>query len=157
MCAVAAPSQSTLIDFNLTSDVAPGFYRANPAQLRFTQSHASPFFSKGGTIDSLVADLRAGRVTPEQVGSPLQVAIYEGKPFSMDNRRLVAFNHAGITEVPIEIVSLKDRLVAQRFTSRFDPIGGEGLNIVITPSSARFQAQQTLKDYELIKGIQLGR
>ena len=79
--------------------MAPGFYRANPAQLRFTQSDASPFFSKGGTIDSLVGDLRAGRVTADQVGDPLQVVMHQGKPFSIDNRRVVAFSQAGVRKL----------------------------------------------------------
>lgn len=53
-------SRAGLVDL-FAGDVAPGFYRADPAQIRFTQSDASPFFSKGGTIDSLVSDLGSGR------------------------------------------------------------------------------------------------
>ncbi|MBX9432000.1 hypothetical protein ACI2UZ_08050 [Ralstonia nicotianae] len=153
-----APPESgpALIDLSASGDVAPGFYRANPAQLRFTQSDASPFFSKGGTIDNLVADLRSGKVTPDQVGDPLQVVMHDGVPFSIDNRRLVAFNTAGIDNVPIQVVSLEDPAVAARFFDRFDSIGGTGQNIVITPSSGRTAAQQLLKDFGLIKGVQLG-
>ncbi|MEN8517159.1 LysM peptidoglycan-binding domain-containing protein [Burkholderia sp. RS02] len=144
-----------LVDLS-SGDVTPGFYRADPAKIRFTQSDASPFFSKGGTIDSLVSDLRSGKVTADQVGNPLQVVMHEGLPFSIDNRRLVAFNLAGVRGVPIQIVTLDNPAVAARFFDRFDPIGGVGKNIVIAPSSARTPAQLLLRDSGLIKGVQLG-
>ena len=153
---VNSAGRNELVDFSTVENVAPGFYRANPSQLRFTQSDASPFFSNGGTIDSLVTDLRSGKVFPEQVGDPLQVVMYGGKPFSIDNRRLLSFNQAGVDDVPIQVMSLKDPVAANRFFSRFDPIRGEGLNIVITPSLGRTAAQQLLKDYGLIRGVQLG-
>ena len=159
-CSVAT-NRGVLVDLS-SGEVAPGFYRADPRQLRFTQSDASPNFIDPvtkkpiGTIDSLVADLRAGKVTPDQVGKPLQVVMYEGKPFSIDNRRLTAFNLAEVRDVPIEVVSLKDAGVAKRFFDRFDPIRGEGLNIVITPTSGRTAAQTLLRDQGLIKGKQLG-
>ncbi len=148
-------SRAGLVDLS-TGDVAPGFYRADPAQIRFTQSDASPFFSKDGTIDSLVSDLRSGKVIADQVGNPLQVVMHDGLPFSIDNRRLVAFNLAGVRDVPIEIVTLDNPAVAARFFDRFDPIGGVGKNIVIAPSSARTPAQLLLRDSGLIKGVQLG-
>jgi hypothetical protein len=53
-------------------------------------------------------------------------------------------------------VSLKDAGVAKRFFDRFDPIRGEGFNIVITPTSGRTAAQTLLRDQGLIKGNQLG-
>jgi hypothetical protein len=146
----------SVVDFSTGESFAPGYYRADPRQLRFTQSDASPNFvdrttgKSIGTIDSLVSDLRAGRVTADQVGSPLQVVMHDGKPFSIDNRRLVAFNAAGVADVPIEIVSLKDPAVASRFRYRFDPIRGEGLNIVITPTSGRTAAQILMRDMGLI-------
>ncbi|WP_175875910.1 LysM peptidoglycan-binding domain-containing protein [Burkholderia sp. BCC0097] len=148
-------SRAGLVDLS-AGDVAPGFYRADPAQIRFTQSDASPFFSKGGTIDSLVSDLRSGKVIADQVGNPLQIVMHEGLPFSIDNRRLVAFNLAGVRDVPIQIVTLDNPAVAARFFDRFDPIGGVGKNIVIAPSSARTPAQLLLRDSGLIKGVQLG-
>ncbi|WLE58835.1 LysM peptidoglycan-binding domain-containing protein [Burkholderia plantarii] len=148
-------SRAGLVDLS-AGDVAPGFYRADPAQIRFTQSDASPFFSKGGTIDSLVSDLRSGKVIADQVGNPLQVVMHEGLPFSIDNRRLVAFNLAGVRDVPIQVVTLDNPAVAARFFDRFDPIGGVGKNIVIVPSSARTAAQLLLRDSGLIKGVQLG-
>ncbi|MDN8618028.1 Ig-like domain repeat protein [Variovorax ginsengisoli] len=152
--------EGTFVDFARGESVAPGFYRADPRQLRFTQSDASPNFVDRagrsiGTIDSLVSDLRAGRVSADQVGSPLQVVMHEGKPFSIDNRRLVAFNTAEARNVPIQVVSLKDPGVSARFFDRFDPIRGEGWNIVITPTSGRTAAQMLMRDQGLINGVQL--
>ncbi|WP_123863450.1 hypothetical protein [Burkholderia plantarii] len=104
----------------------------------------------------MVSDLRSGRVTADQVGNPLQVVMHERLPFSIDNRRLVAFNLAGVSDVPIKIVTLENSAVAARFFDRFDPIGGVGKNIVITPSPGRTPAQMLLRDLRLIKGVQLG-
>jgi hypothetical protein len=137
----------------LAGDLAPGFYRANPAELRFSQSTASPNFSKGGTINDLVADLNNG-LRPEQVGGgPLQVVMRDGVPFSMDNRRLVAFNAAGAKDIPIEVVNLRDPSVAARFADRFDPIAGQGKMIVVVPNSGRTAAQQLLYDNSLIRRL----
>ena len=99
-------------------------------------------------------DLKVGNVTPDDL-DPIQVAIYQVKPFSIDNRRLVAFNVAGVKDIPIEIVSLNDPKVSQRFFDRFDPIDNEGIDIVITSTRGRNAAQQLLKDYGKINGIQL--
>lgn len=135
----------------LAGDLAPGFYRANPAELRFSQSTASPNFGKGGTISDLVSDLNNG-LRPEQVGGgPLQVVMRDGVPFSMDNRRLVAFNAAGIRDNPIEVVSLKDPSVAARLAGRFDPIGGQGKMIVVVDNAGKSAAQQLLYDNRLIR------
>jgi len=145
------------IDFATAGDVAPGYYRADPSQLRFTQPDASPFFSRGGTIDDTINALRSGAITADQVGSPLQIVIQDGIPFSIDNRRLVTFNTAGVNDIPIQVMSLDDPVVAQRFFSRFDPIGGTGEYIVITPSKGRDAAPQLLKDHGLINGFQIGK
>jgi len=136
----------------------PGVYRASPRSLRFTQSDASPFFSKGGRIDDLVRDLRAGRVSPEAVGDgPIQVVQRGDRLFSLDNRRLAAFQQAGIDDIPIEIVSLRNPVVNRRFFTRFDPIDGEGLQLVLATSKQREAAQRLLVQYRKIKGIQLPR
>ena len=156
-------NRGTILDFSAGETVAPGFYRADPKQLRFSQSDASPNFIDPvtrqpiGTIDSLVGDLRAGRITAAQVGKPLEIVMYEGKPFSLDNRRLVGIIMAEVPDVPIQIRSFKEPAVAGRFFDRFDPIRGEGLNIVITPASGRTAAQTLLRDQGLIKGVQLGK
>lgn len=62
---------------------------------------------------------------------------------------------AEVPDVPIQVMSLKDPIVAYRFFERFGPIGGEGLDILVTPTSGRTTAQQLLKNYGLIKGVKL--
>ncbi len=74
-----------------------------------------------------------------------------GVPFSMDNRRLIAFNAAGVNEIPIQVVSLRDPAVARRFADRFDPIAGQGKLIVVVPNSSKTAAQQLLYDNRLIR------
>ena len=145
------PPQGAFVDFAMIDDIAPGFYRTHPGQLRFTQPTASPNFGGGGTIDDLIRDLNNG-LTPDQVrGGPLQILMQDGVPFSIDNRRLVGFNAAGVSDIPIEIVSLADPMVAERFVSRFDPIGGEGRFTVIVPRSGRTAAEQLLFEQGLIR------
>lgn len=142
---LVGPAESApWVDFSRVDGVSPGFYRADPRQLRFTQPTASPNFSNGGTIDSLVADLRAGRVRPDQVGDPLRVVLVEGRPFSFDNRRLVSFNAAGVDNVPIQVMGLEDAAFASRFRQRFNPILGEGQQVVIAKSADQKAAQQLL-------------
>lgn len=80
---------------------------------------------------------------------------YDGKLFSLDNRRLATFHHAGVEDIPIEMVSLKNQKVYERFIERFDPIDGEGLDIIFATSKQRESAQQLLLDYGKIQGIQL--
>lgn len=140
------------VDFSRVDSVAPGFYRADPRQLRFTQATASPNFSTGGhTIASTADDLRLGRVTPEQLGDPLRVMMVDGKPFSFDNRRLVSYNLAEMDSVPIQVMGMEDAAFASKFFQRLDPIRGEGLQVVIAKSAEQKAAQQQLYELGLIK------
>ena len=84
----------------------------------------------------------------------MKVVIRDGVPFSMDNRRLVAFNAAGVKDIPIEVVSLKDPSIAERFFGRFDPIAGQGKMIVVAPKSDRPAVKQLLFDHGLIRKAQ---
>lgn len=128
-----------IIDFSRGEALAPGFYRADPSQLRFMQPTVSPNFSAGGTIDTLAADLRAGRITPDTVnGGPLRVVMVDGQPFSFDHRRLVSYNMAGVQDVPIRVMNLADDPVfAGQVRDRFNPIRGEGQQVVVVPSTGR--------------------
>lgn len=131
-------SGSSFIDFDTAGDVAPGLYRADPRQLRFMQPTVSPNYSTGGhTIASTADDLRVGRVTPDQLGDPLRVVMIDGKPFSFDNRRIVSYNLADVGDVPIQVMGLDDAAFAARVDRRLSPIGGEGLRVIVTPSSER--------------------
>jgi hypothetical protein len=145
------------LDIANVNDYAPGFYRANPKDLRFTQSDGSPFFSDGRTVSDLVDSLRNNRVTPYQVGDPLQVVNVDGKLFSIDNRRLGAFNLAKADDVPVQLVSLDDPIVSQRFFDRFDSIDSEGWQMVWSTSKQRTDTQQLLLNFGKIKGVQLDK
>jgi hypothetical protein len=139
---------------NSIETLSLGFTRENIQNLRFSQSDASPFFSDGGRVDTLVDALQSGKLTPDDLPA-LQVVQLEGKLFSINNRRLAAYSLAGVDDIPIEVVSLKDASIAKRFFSRFDPINGEGFDIVIATSKQRESAQRLLREYDMIKGIQL--
>ena len=102
------------------------------------QPTVSPNFSTGGyTIASTADDLRLGRVTPEQLGDPLRVVMIDGKPFSFDNRRVLSYNMAGTRDVPIQVLGLDDPAFAVKVDARFNPIEGQGLRVVVVPSSER--------------------
>jgi hypothetical protein len=62
---------------------------------------------------------------------------------------------AGLNSIPVEVVSLKDPLVLKRFESRFDPIDGEGQNIVFVTSKMRKETQKLLFNFGKIEGRQL--
>jgi hypothetical protein len=131
-------SATAFIDFNAVDDIAPGFYRTDPRQLRFMQPTVSPNYSAGGrTIASTADDLRLGRVTPEQLGDPLRVVMIDGKPFSFDNRRVLSYNLADVSDAPIQVMGLDDPVFAARVDARFNPIEGQGLRVVVTPSGER--------------------
>lgn len=91
--------------------------------------------------------------SPDFVVNPLRVIIEDGKAFSLDNRRLVAFNAAGVDNVPIQIISRSDPSIATllRNPTRMNPIGGEGRYIVIARKADQSAARQLLLERGLIK------
>jgi len=152
--AAALGQSAKLIDRFGVLSTKPAWRMMDPREIRFTQSDASPNFSKGGTIDELVGGLRQGTISPMDL-PPIQVVKYQGKWFSIDNRRLVAFNLAGVDKIPVQVVSLKDTAVLDKLRLRFDPVDQEGKYIVIATSKERLEAQQVLHQYGKIKGINL--
>jgi len=143
----------SLLDLSSVTDISPGLYRVDPTQLRFSQHVASPNFSSGGTISDLVAELRAGKSVDDVRGGPLRVIIEDGKAFSLDNRRLVAFNAARVESVPIQVLSRSDETVSTllRNPTRFAPIAGEGQYIAIAPAAEQSAAWQLLRQNGLIR------
>jgi YD repeat-containing protein len=141
-----------LIDFNNVGEVAPGLYRADPKQLRFMQPTVSPNYSEGGyTVTSTADDLRAGRITPEQLGDPLRVVMIDGKPFSFDNRRLLSYSLADMSDVPIQVMGLDDPVFAAKVDKRFNPIRNEGLQVVVVPSAERGATTSELYQLGLVR------
>jgi len=144
--------KDAFVDLTKTTDIAPGFYRVDPKHLRFGQHIASPNFSTGGTISDLVAELAAGK-SPNAVGKPLRILIEDGKAFTLDNRRLVAFNGAGLDSVAIQVVDKSDPEIFNmlRNPTRLNPIGGEGKSIVIAQQADQAEARRLLRMHGLIK------
>jgi hypothetical protein len=67
----------------------------DPALVRFSQNSVKGSFSDGGTIDELAAGLRDGSINPADV-PPIRVVERDGELFTLDNRRLLAFQRAGV-------------------------------------------------------------
>jgi RHS repeat-associated protein len=124
--------------------------RMGPYEIRFSQPTVSRFFSDGNTIQSTMMELRAGKpVTDLPV---IRVADYKGQVFTLDNRRLLAFQSAGVDSIPVQFVSLKDPKIAEEFFNKLNPING-GLMIVITNSTkkGRAPAERLLRKHGKIK------
>jgi hypothetical protein len=119
--------------------------RANPDEIRFTQDTASPNYSDGRTISETIEGLKINPEKAETI-SPIRVVENDGKFWTLDNRRLVAFQNARIKEIPVIIESLTSPKILKEFTKKFAPIEG-GKKIVIATKAQRGEAQRLLRDY----------
>lgn len=72
---------------------------ANPREIRFTQDSISQNFRDGSSVFDLSESLRTGQVIPSDI-PPIRVFERDGNLYSLDNRRLAAFQMAGV-DVPI--------------------------------------------------------
>jgi len=73
--------------------------------------------------------------------------MYDKSPFSIDNRRFVAFNLAGVNDVPIRIVSQEDPAVAARFFDRFDSAArGRTLSLHPVPAAPQRRCRSEIWD-----------
>ncbi len=72
----------------------------DPARIRFSQRSVSPAFkdARFGAVHDLARRLKNGEVVPTAM-EPIRIVLKNGKVFSLDNRRLKAFQDAGI-DVP---------------------------------------------------------
>jgi hypothetical protein len=121
--------------------------RANPHDIRFTQDTISPYFSdRPGTINDTIQALREGRITPDDI-PPIKVVEYKGQLWTLDNRRLASFQYAGVQDIPIIRVDLRDPKIRVEFDKKHSPIEG-GRKIVIVPRRDRAEAQRLLREYE---------
>ena len=106
-------------------------------------------------MNNLINDLRSGKISAYDI-PPIQVVQQNGKLFSLDNRRLLAFNSAGVDKIPIQIVSLDNAAIKIKFRERLRPIRDEGNYAVIVNRAQRAASLELLKEYNLIKGINRG-
>ncbi|WP_299582872.1 fibronectin type III domain-containing protein [uncultured Microbulbifer sp.] len=91
----------------------------NPKAIRFTQDSIKSTFKNGQKVRDLSYDLKSGKLTADDV-PPIRVLIRAGKIYSLDNRRLKAFQEAGS---PIRVRPATPLEIATRsfkFTSRND-------------------------------------
>ena len=68
----------------------------DPSLVRFTQSSIKNEFSDGRAVDDLVIELREGTVEPSSV-PPIRTFEVNGQLYTLDNRRLYAYQRAGIS------------------------------------------------------------
>ncbi|MCS6863481.1 MAG: hypothetical protein NZS48_00190 [Gemmata sp.] len=68
----------------------------DPMKIRFSQDSIKGSFKDGGNVHQLAADLIAGKVDPNSI-PPIRLVERDGKIYTLDNRRLKAFQEAGIT------------------------------------------------------------
>lgn len=114
----------------------------NPYSIKFTQFSVSQNFNSNGTINDLISGLRSGQIKVTDIPT-IRVVEYEGKLFTLDNRRLVAFQNAGLQSIPIEKVSLGRSEILKEFRNKYRPING-GRNIVVLDSSERKNIERDL-------------
>ena len=77
----------------LGKEAAEGFI--NPNAVRFRQDTAKASFRNGGTIQEMADGLRSGALRADSVPA-IRLVEREGKLFTLDNRRLEAFQRAGM-------------------------------------------------------------
>ncbi len=101
---ISTTSSGSFVATEAASLADEGFI--NPSSIRFSQNSVSPNFSAGGSIDDLAAGLRNGSVSPADVP---QIRIFEsnGQWMTLDNRRLVAFQQAGV-DVPYRLATAEE-------------------------------------------------
>jgi hypothetical protein len=100
----------------------------NPATVRFSQKGVSPTFKNGNTLEETVAAL-TDPANPLSASDfpPIRLVENDGNMYTLDNRRLVAFQQAGLTEVPYAMATPEEVL---KESWKFDP-GTDGTSIKI--------------------------
>ncbi|MFJ2632323.1 polymorphic toxin-type HINT domain-containing protein [Streptomyces sp. NPDC087422] len=91
----------------------------DPSLVRFSQDTVSPRFGSGETIEQTAAGLRSGYSKPEDLPT-VRLQYKDGNLFSLDNRRLVAFQKAGI-QMPFRMATPEEIAgEAWKFTTKND-------------------------------------
>ena len=119
------------------------------SNIKFSQPTISQNFSKNGQINDLIAGLKSGKVKPSDVPA-IRVVERNGELVTLDNRRLAAFQAAGV-DVPIQRVSLADPAIAKEFAKKFNPVNGGEHIIVTANASGRAAAEAVLRQHGKIK------
>jgi RHS repeat-associated protein len=92
--------------------------KINPAKVRFSQNSIKSVFKKGGgSVEDLTKALKNGTISPDDIPA-IKITEIKGEIFTLDNRRLKAFQDAGIDikyeKVDFNSLSKKD---LEKFTT----------------------------------------
>jgi hypothetical protein len=91
----------------------------SPAAVRFSQDSIRGTFRDGGSVKQLTADLRSGAVDAASI-PPIRLLERDGKIYTLDNRRLAAFQEAGVN-VPYRMATPQEIAREQgKFTTTND-------------------------------------
>ena len=101
-------------------------FLVDPTEIRFTQDSISNKFKDGTSVKGLIDDLKAGNITSEDIPA-IRVFEKDGKIYSLDNRRLKAFQDAG---VPIRIQKATNKEVALELPDKFTT-DTDGISIIV--------------------------
>jgi hypothetical protein len=95
----------------------------DPNEVRFTQDSVGSHFKSGHSIDETAAALADGSLDPN-VLDPIRLVNRNENLYTLDNRRLVAFQKAGI-EVPYRMATRAEirKEWRKKFTTVTDGIG----------------------------------
>lgn len=97
----------------------------DPALIRFTQASCSVRFRDGRSVEALIADLKAGRISAEQL-PPLRVFVLNGAIWSLDNRRLHAFKTTGL---PVRVVRATAKEIQKESYKYSTANGGRSIEV----------------------------
>lgn len=89
----------------------------DPNTVRFSQDSASHTFRDGRSVSAMAADLKSGDLLPGNV-QPIRLVERDGLMFTLDHRRLVAFQEAGV-RVPFRMATQREITKgASKFTTK---------------------------------------
>jgi RHS repeat-associated protein len=115
--AVSDAATPTISDANPTTGGTGDVEFLDPNSIRFTQDSISPRFQNGKFIPDVAEGLRSGDIDPASI-DPIRVVDMNDRLYSLDNRRLAAYQMAGV-DVPVERVSLSDPAIAAKFADAY--------------------------------------
>jgi RHS repeat-associated protein len=80
--------------------------RIDPRKVRFAQDSIASTFQDGRSIEELAQGLRNGTINPADI-PPIRLVEREGALFTLDNRRLEAFQRAGV-DIPYRMATASE-------------------------------------------------
>jgi len=89
----------------------------SPQPIRYTQDSIAGTFKNGRTLQQTISDLRAGKLSPDQI-PPIRVFQKNGQLFTLDNRRLYVFKAANVKIRTVEATAQEIAAEKFKFTSR---------------------------------------